>query len=177
VFTAVDALAGPAVIELSASSREGPHLPGDRITGPARVTATIRPDVPGAELRLLRDGTVAAQGPGPSLELEHREGQGAAVYRAEAYLPDAPGTPPMPWLLSNALYVDMPPDRPPVPLLPPEAWSKPAPQAGWRTERHPGSEVSLESAVLSPESTAWTLAWRLADGPPAGQYAAMAVPL
>ncbi|HEX7086243.1 MAG TPA: CehA/McbA family metallohydrolase [Vicinamibacterales bacterium] len=177
VFTAVDALAGPAVIELSASSREGQHLPGDRISGPARVTATIRPDVPGAELRLLRDGTVAARGAGPALELEHREGQGAAVYRAEAYLPGAPGTPPIPWLLSNPLYVDMPPERPPLPLLPPAAWSKPAPQAGWRIEQHPGSEVSLDSAVLSPESTAWTLAWRLAGGPPAGQYAAMAVPL
>lgn len=177
VFTAIDALAGPAVIEVSASSREGQHLPGDRITGPARVTAAIRPDVPGAELRLLRDGAVAVRGPGPAIELEHHEGQGPAVYRAEAYLPDTRGNPPIPWLLSNALYLDMPPARPPVPLLPPAAWSRPAPQGEWRIERHPGSEVSLDAAVLSPESTVWTLAWRLADGSPAGQYAAMAVPL
>jgi len=177
VFTAIDAIAGPAMIELTASSPQGLHMPGERLAGPARVMAVLWPDVPGAEVRLLRDGIVAATGPGPAIELEHREGQGPAVYRAEAYLPNAPGDPPVPWLVSNALYVDMPPDRPPLPLLPPAEWSRPAPQSGWRIEQHPGSEVRLESAVLTPESTAWTLVWRLAGGPAAGQYAAMAVPL
>ena len=177
VFTAIDALAGPAVLELTASSAAGRHLPGDRLAGAARLIAAVRPDLPDAELRLLANGAVVARGPGPTLAIDHPGGRGPTVYRAEVHLPGAPGTPPVPWLLSNAIYADLPPERPPLPLLPPAAWSKALPQAGWQVERHPGSVAALDSVVLTPESTAWTLRYQLAGGTPSGQYAAMAVPI
>ena len=44
-------------------------------------------------------------------------------------------------------------------------------------EQHPASVTRLSATVLTPTNTAQTLSWRLGGGAPAGQYAAIAVPL
>jgi hypothetical protein len=50
-------------------------------------------------------------------------------------------------------------------------------QVGWTVEQHPFSVTELSSALLTPDNTSWSLAWALGGGPPAGQYAAIAVPI
>ena len=177
VFTVIEGVAGPAVLELGASSAAGPRLMGDRLDGPGRVTATLRPSVKDAQLQLLANGHVVAQGTGPTVGIDHAADSGPTVYRAQVMLPNAPGTPPVQWIVSNPLYAGLAAPRAPRPLLPPRTWAAPAPKDGWRVERHPGSQVSLDSVVLSPGITAWTMNWRLASGAPAGQYAALVVPV
>jgi hypothetical protein len=85
-YSTIDALAGPAELRISASG------------GGIRVNAQA-PD--GARIELLRNGTIVATGMGGTLE----RGVDPAVYRVEVMLPDAPGTPPVPWMVSNPMYL------------------------------------------------------------------------
>ena len=68
------------------------------------------------------------------LELDEARAQGA--YRVEVHLPGAPGTPPVPWLVSNPIYFLPPPAPPADPvihaMLFPDGMS-------WHMEKDPGS--------------------------------------
>ncbi len=57
---------------------------------------------PGARTVLFRDGREIKSADGGVLELDEARAQGA--YRVEVQLPGAPGTPPVPWLVSNPIY-------------------------------------------------------------------------
>ena len=63
---------------------------------------------------LRRDGRLLTQNPLPALTIE-TEGEG--TYRVEVYLSTGPGDPPIPWIVSNPIYV-----RPP-------GWGIPSPRA------------------------------------------------
>jgi hypothetical protein len=60
----------------------------------------------GARIVLLKDGTEIRQVVGT--RLEHSAPEEPGVYRVEARLPDAPGIPPVPWIVSNPIYVTPP---------------------------------------------------------------------
>jgi hypothetical protein len=179
VVTVIDALAGPAHLAFTAGRPDGSALaareiaPGDDV----RLSAMLTPAVPGAELLVIRDGAVAARARGASVTLDHPRTAAAAAYRVEVMYPGAPGTPPVPWIVSNAIRVGFPPPRAALPILPVARWARPAPQAGWQVEQHEASTTRLEPAVLTPTSTAWTLTWQLGGGALSGQYAAVAVPV
>ena len=64
-----------------------------------------------------------------------------------------------------------------MPLLAPAQWARPVPVDGWRVEQHSASVTQLTATVLTPTNSARTLTWRLGAGTPAGQYAAIAVPV
>src|SRR5262249_3049210 len=92
VFTVIDALATPALLDFHAA--------------PSGATVTLEARAPlprGAEMVLI----------GPAGELArsavalHKEvpADQPAAYRVEVRLPDAPGQPPVPWLVSNAIAV------------------------------------------------------------------------
>lgn len=180
IFTTIDALAGPARLELSATHPAGVAEAGDEV--PAGVAVEIRASVPGVpdgmSLVIVKDSQdFAASRGSPHLVVTHEPGDPPAVYRAEARLDAAPGDPPVPWIVGNAIRVGFPASAAAPPRLPVAAWSRALPQAGWVVEKHPSSTTALTSTVLAPDNTGWTLTWRLGGGPPAGQYAAMAVPL
>lgn len=179
VTTVVDALAGPARLSFVAEHPGDVAPAGDEVPPglAARLTATLTPSVPGADLQIIRDGAVVTRSGDGTAALEHAAGAAPAAYRVEVQWPGAPGTPPIPWIVSNAIRVGFPAPRAAPPLLPPARWARPTPQEGWRVEQHPASVTRLTSATLTPTNAAWTLAWRLGAGPPAGQYAAIAVPL
>lgn len=177
VTTVIDAVAGPARLAFTASHTGGETPMGGEI-GPgvdASLTATLAPPAPGAELLLLKNGVVVARSTSGRVALAHAASSSPAVYRVEGVWAGAPGTPPVPWIVGNPIRVGFVPPRARMPLLPPARWARPVPVEGWRVEQHPASVTHLAPTVLTPTNTAWTLAWRLGGGSPAGQYAAMAV--
>ena len=96
VYSAVDALATPATLEFTASE----PLEG-------LVSFVARSNAPGGGIIVLRkDGRIAEQHPLPELRFESRE---EGTYRVEVYLSSAPGDPPVPWIVSNPIYI-RPPD-------------------------------------------------------------------
>jgi hypothetical protein len=107
VYSTVDALAGPAALSFSA---DGKIL---------RVVVQAPPD---ATTVLLKDGRETASGDAGMLEYDAAKEPG--VYRVEVRLPGAPGHPPVPWIITNAIYVGRPatteaaldPPRPPKEL-------------------------------------------------------------
>jgi hypothetical protein len=88
VYSSVDALAGPAALSFA---QDGTML---------RVAAQAPA---GARTVLLKDGQEALSVEGGVLE--HDAAGKPGVYRVEVRLPRAPGQPPVPWLITNAIYV------------------------------------------------------------------------
>lgn len=105
VFTVVDALASPGALAFTASTERTVADMGDAVSLDAGVD--LRAHVsgpPGTRLQLLRNGVVVHRI--SAAELSWRASE-AGVYRVEAEVPDAPGTPPVPWILSNPIYVGL----------------------------------------------------------------------
>ena len=102
-FTLVDALAGPAHLDFVATSGLHVATGGDALplAGPVRVQVRI-PGPPEARIGLIRNGVRIAEVEGTALDREFPEE--AAVYRVEVGLPGAPGTPAVPWMLSNPVF-------------------------------------------------------------------------
>jgi hypothetical protein len=173
VFTAIDALAGPAVLDFHVESGPQTVGMGGVMTGSAEATIVARAPQPrGAELLLLRDGREIARGRG---EIRHTVSGAHGAYRVEARMPGAPGTPPVPWLVSNPIYFGEGP-----------AGSKGAEGAAaavgakgtaiapfpWRIEKDAGSDGLLRSGASEA-----ALEYKLAEGPRNSQFVALATDL
>lgn len=155
VYTAIDALAAPASLQFTSNGT----------TFVARVNVTG-----GGAIVLRRDGQVVAQQPLPELTFDSKGDEGA--YRVEVTLADAPGDPPVPWIVSNPIYVHgdgwgsvTPPER----SAPTMALSI---QGGpWRTEADESSRAQVSQA--EPPAGPATFTYQLGGGGRAGQYAAL----
>jgi hypothetical protein len=103
-YSTVDGLAGQANLEFSV--RSGPNIAsgGDtlQVAGPVMVHIQTAAK---AKTRIIvfRNGTVAGVTDGPVLDKEFAAEP--AVYRAEIERTGAPGSPPVPWVLSNPVFV------------------------------------------------------------------------
>ena len=181
VTTVIDALAGPARLASSAIARR--RRDADGRGGRPGVDAVADGDAcrrrrRRAELRLLKDGVVVERSTAGSVCIRACRAVTPAVYRVEVALARRAG--------HAAGAVDC---RQPDPRRLRAAPCRRAAAAagavgpagaawsGWRVEQHPASVTQLTSTVLTPTNTAWTLTWRLGGGAPAGQYAAIAVPV
>ena len=156
VYTAIDAIASPPALEFSASSR----------------TLTARTNAPaGATIVLRRDGRMLAEQPQPTLTFE---AQGEGTYRVEVLLSGAPGNPPIPWIVSNPIYLrpetwgTSPPDTVATPTITRGIQGGP-----WHTEKDDGSSASVrqDNYPTGPVE----LTFRLAAGDRTGQYAALGI--
>ncbi|MGE3488470.1 MAG: hypothetical protein AB7N29_00585 [Vicinamibacterales bacterium] len=106
-FTVVDALATPGGLEFTAANAVR-TLGGIGDTIPLEGDVTLRARIsapPGTVLRLLRDGVVVREIEGAGLTWPAGD---AGVYRVEAHVAGAPGTPPVPWIFSNPIRVGLP---------------------------------------------------------------------
>jgi len=179
VTTVIDAVAGPARLAFTASHASGEARMGGEVRPGVEVSlaATLMPPTERAELHLLKDGVVVARSTSGRVAFAHAALSAPAVYRVEGVWAGVPGTPPVPWIVGNPIRVGFAPPRARVPLLPPARWARPVPVDGWRVEQHPRSVTRLTPTILTPTNTAWTLTWQLGGGVPAGQYAAMVVPV
>jgi hypothetical protein len=178
VFTVIDGLAGPATLDFVAQWAGGVARMGDRIpAGDAALRAEVMPVVPDAELRVLRDGVVVARAPGGVVQFAHTASDAPASYRVEVGLPGAPGTPPVPWIVTNPIAIGVPALPVDRPLRPAPTRALPLVEGNWTIEKHAGSTAALEASLLAPDNRAWTFSWQLGEGRRAGQYVAMRAPV
>jgi len=172
VYTAIDAIASPAALDFSASSSTGVAEQGDRLEPGSPITFRARVNAPaGGTIMLRKDGAIVAAHPVPELSFEAPAGPG--VYRVEVELAASTGRPPVPWIVSNPIYVEPAAwDTATVePALPPsvDRWSM---QGGpWHAEHDAASNATF--LQTAPPSGPVALTFRLASGSRAGQYAAL----
>lgn len=103
IYSSIDGLAGPAYV-LFGAERGGAHAQaGDTIAAGAPARFLVRSNAPDdAQITLLQDGRPVARAMGGMLQ--HTSGE-PGVYRVEIQLTDAPGHPPIPWIVTNPIYV------------------------------------------------------------------------
>jgi hypothetical protein len=145
VYTAFDSIAGPASLAFSAESGGAVARQGEALTiaGPVRLRAVTN-GPPRTSLVLLRDGEVIGRADGPSLAWE---GDRPGAYRIEAHLPGAPGDPPLPWIVSNPVYVGRPAPGAGPDALPPASARLVWPAQTWHIEKDGRSSGSWNTSV------------------------------
>jgi hypothetical protein len=182
VYTVVDGLAGPARLDFHGLVDGARIEMGKSITGgrPVQLVATLIPPVHGSAIVLIRNGReLARTNDGARLARTQPPSATPEAYRVEVRLPEAPGTPPMPWVVGNPIFVGLPSPSPPEPerFMGDEA-AFDGTLGKWTIEHARSSEGRVELATgPSIEKPALHFTWRLADGPPSGQYAALVLPI
>jgi hypothetical protein len=178
VYSTIDALAGPAALRFTAASGAHAASMGDvlALDGPVtlRVDAQAPPD---ARIALLRNGVPIAGADGPLLE--HDVPADTAVYRVEVALPGAPGTPPVPWMVSNPIYAGRAPDdaaaRAPAPPREFAVLYDGGPARGWTVEKSPASDAAID-VVGTVGGTQLLLRFALSGTPSDSPYTAFVMP-
>jgi hypothetical protein len=131
----------------------------------------------GARMVILRNGALFFD----THEREAHIGVPAepGVYRAEIYAPRAAGTPPIPWLVSNPIYVGMRAahDGRGEPRLARAGRRSGIATDAWVAEASPGSTSTLQPAAIVDGAALITWRYQLASGSPEGQYAAVRFPV
>ena len=151
VFSTIDALAAPGLLDF--------HLEGTTV-----VARAARP--PGAEVALLRGGTLVMYTNG---DLRYDTATKPGAYRVEVRLAKAPGEIPIPWLVSNAIYVSIgAPGAPTGKAAAPPVAGTIAPFP-WRIEKDQAS-----SAIVRTHQSSVDLEYQLAPGDRDSQYVALA---
>jgi hypothetical protein len=182
VYSVIDALATPGSLTFSATSGPDSATAGDSlpIGGDVLLHATANAP-PRTTLVLLRDGDrVHEVTDGP---LHTNGGTDPGVYRIEAYVSKAPGGPAIPWIVSNPIYAGLTP-RLAIPAIRNPQSRIPA-RAGEADAEKGAQDASVVEVAPMMEPQARTFAgdpairWKfgLSPGTPAGQFAAVAIPV
>ena len=195
VFTVVDGLATPGGLEFSVNSgHEVARMGEDRaIDGPLTLRARMTAP-PGTTLVLLRDGQPVRH---TQVDLNASLTSDPGVYRLEAYLPSGPGAPPVPWIVSNPIYVGfnrgsgvqafrgsgvqrrnaaaaVAGDEVPLSRIPART-SEATPEFGAGDSSAVTVSDARGGAMAGEPPAVWTFA--LAPGTPRGQFAAIRIPI
>lgn len=166
VYSAIDAIGGTSTMTFAATRDATRAETGDVI--PVGQATTFRVDLqgpPDALIQLFKDGVVVVSESGS--RLEHVADSGAAgVYRVEVLLPNGPGQPPIPWLLSNPIYVGERAKSSGTGRRPPASdfaiRYDNGPATAWAMETSPASKAALD--VIASEGGGTQLAMRYAVG-------------
>ena len=176
VYTVIDALAAPAAFEFSARSGNMIATMGEELTigGPVELEARAA-GPPGAQIVLIRDGKVVAVEDRPALR--HTAAAQPAVFRVEVRLPRAPGDPPVPWIVSNPIYVggvsgEPRPSRERRPPTTVQVLFADADTEAWTVERDPASRASVDR-LQTDGGPELRLDYTLWGGPRGIQYVAL----
>jgi hypothetical protein len=163
VFTAIDAIASPAVLDFHVA-RDGVPSSMGSVLPPGPATLTVDAALPpGARIVLLHDGVEEASG-GRPLRRDVSLAQGA--YRVEVQMQGRGAATPIPWLLSNPIYFLSP--LPPVAAPVPESLVPLPLDTSWHVESDRGSTGSVV-----PSATEVAFYYRLRSGARRSQFAAL----
>ena len=175
VYGVIDALATPGSLTFTATSGARTARMGDRLAIDGDVLLHASANAPPATtLVMLRDGRRIQEVTDGRLEVNGGADPGA--YRVEVYTRNAPGQPPVPWMVSNPIYAglestmtDTTPGAEPQSRMP-ARMSEVAAEFG----SNDSSTVEVQATQSDP-----TMNWRfaLAPGTPVGQFAAVRVPV
>jgi hypothetical protein len=155
VFTAIDSVATPALLEFGAQQAAAKPSIGGRLPTVGQTTYSVRTTMPaGGRVALLRNGVEVASSDRPELSFESDR---PGAYRVEVQVPLAPGDPPTPWLTSNPIYMLPPPVDASPQQIPVEVLS--LKESAWRIEKDSESE-----ATLTPIPGGVRLKYRLGSG-------------
>jgi len=190
VFTSVDALAGPALVDFAFESGFNRKGMGSVLAEDADgtlIVRAVRPD--GGELAIVHDGRVVATTHGT--ELRHVLTGARGAYHVEIVAVSTTGMPPVPWVVTNPIYFGAKGPavaRAELSARFGEASPKPLRGEGgaegargaegaiapfpWRIEKDPSS-----SAVLRTTDRDATLEYKLGEGERANQFVALATDL
>ena len=167
-FTAIDAVAGPAWIDYRADVAGSSLVMGQQAPFAPSARATIRAAVPpGGRITLFRDGKPLAESTSDGLDAPL---PGPGAYRVEIAAPGAPGDSPIPWLVTNPIYLL----SQPLAAKPPDV----AP-AIVREISEPGAieKDTGSTGSVSLLGSRRMVAYKLRDGIRASQYVALSIPL
>ena len=182
LYSVIDALASPGSLSFSAASGSNRAQIGDdlAIAGDVHLRASVNAP-PRTTIVLLKNGVRVHEVTDGVLDLNG--GKDAAVYRIEAYLEDGPGGPPVPWILSNPIYVGITRAAGERAGETTPAFRIPARVAEASVESGRGDRSDLSAGGIEPaprpiageRPIAWSFA--LSPGTPAGQFAAIRIPI
>ncbi len=168
VFTGIDAVARPAYLDFHGRTAGGEEVSMGATTRDEAVVLTARAAVPdGAAIVMLRNGVEISQTSGGTIEAT---ASGPGSYRVEVRAPRAPGTPPVPWVLSNPIYVNLPSPAPAA--MPASVPVLDLRECRWHIEQDPGSRATLTSTAGEAR-----MSYQLRGGDAASQFAALACDL
>jgi hypothetical protein len=181
-YSVIDALASPGGLSFGATSGSRTAAMGDaiEIDGDVQLTASVI-GPPGTVVVLLKDGErVHGVTDAPLLM---NGGRDPAVYRVEAFVRGGPGGPPVPWIVSNPIYVGgaRVEESRAIDPAPPTRIPAQASEAGVESGASDSSTLGAAPRDPSGRRTAGepALAWsyRLGPGAPSGQFAALRIPI
>ncbi len=147
VYSTIDALAGPAALHVTATSGAHTALMGDVLPLDGPVSLRVDAQAPAdARITLVQNGAPIATADGAVLQ--HDLPAEPAVYRVEVALPGAPGTPPVPWLVANPIYVGRVGDVPASTARPAArqfmALYQNGPARDWTIEKNSASDAAID---------------------------------
>ena len=176
VFSAIDAQAGPALLDFVVETGFDRAGMGAVLPADSDATLIARAVVPaGSQMSIVRNGQVMTST--QSSELRHVVTGGVGAYRVEILAPGAHGLPPIPWVVSNAIYFGAPADGP-SPETPRGTSSAAIPTGApiapfpWRIEKDPSSSATLRTGEHEA-----ALEYKLGEGPRGNQFVAIATDL
>lgn len=177
VYSTIDALATPSAVSFTAVRGDTMWTAGDFVP-PEGGDIELRVDTnapAGSTVMLMKDGAPAAR----SMDRTLRRVVPAspAVYRVEVQLTGAPGNPPVPWVLTNPIYVrardESPVSRGDARETAPMYMDGEA--RGWRIETSPRSKAALD-VVRTLDGSELLLRWALGGTEGESPYAALVMP-
>ena len=148
VYSAIDAMAGPVAFAFSATSGKHRAVAGEALTITAPPSLHVDVQAPAdALISLIEDGRQVLEAKGSTLG--YMAEPRPAVYRVEVKLPGAPGEPPVPWIVSNPIYVgrkvvDGVAPAPRAPASAAEILYRDGPVPDWRIELGPTSDGAVD---------------------------------
>ena len=176
-YSVIDALATPGSLTFTATSGARTAQMGDNLSIDGDVLLRASANAPpGSTLVMLRNGRRIQEVTDRPLEING--GKDAGTYRIEVYMRNAPGRPPVPWMVSNPIYAGLEERTTDLAPIPEPQSSLPAriSEAAVESGQKDTSHIDLGVAPPGGRSTGDpAMHWRfaLAPGTPAGQFAAV----
>ena len=177
VYSTIDALATPAAVSFSAMRGDVAWAMGDFVP-PADGDIELRVDsnAPAdSTIVLIKNGEPAATAAGRTLR--QTVPASPAVYRVEIQVRGAPGRPPVPWVVTNPIYVRAGDESPVARNDATETASQyeNGEARGWRTEMSSRSKSALD-VVRTLAGTELLMRWAIGGTKSESPYVALAMP-